>query len=231
MVAEVTMASENSAGVYSIGAVAKMLGIPVQTLRAWEDRYKQVVPVRGAGGQRLYSRDDVERLRFIREQTGAGLQPADAHRLLAQRSRESTEHQDGDRPETPDGAAAKFAVLLAERDPFAADFADYFLRTEGYTVRIVLDVAEAARCLEDDRPTLLVVDLMISGGAGLDLCHRARESGTTAILAISTIASRDDALDCGADVFLQKPVDPDQLVATVGDLLGASTYARRGARV
>jgi DNA-binding transcriptional MerR regulator len=231
MVAEVTMASESSTGVYSIGAVAKMLGIPVQTLRAWEDRYKQVVPVRGAGGQRLYSRDDVERLRFIREQTGAGLQPADAHRLLAQRSRESTEHRDEDRPEVPDRAAAKFAVLVAERDPFAADFAEYFLRTEGYTVRIVLDVAEAARCLEDDRPTLLVVDLMISGGAGLALCRRARESGTAAILAISAIDSRDDALDCGADAFLQKPVDPDQLVATVRDLLGASTYARRGARV
>jgi DNA-binding transcriptional MerR regulator len=231
MVAEVTMASESSTGVYSIGAVAKMLGIPVQTLRAWEDRYKQVVPVRGAGGQRLYSRDDVERLRFIREQTGAGLQPADAHRLLAQRSRESTEHRDDDSPEVPDRAAAKFAVLVAERDPFAADFAEYFLRTEGYTVRIVLDVAEAARCLEDDRPTLLVVDLMISGGAGLALCRRARESGTAAILAISAIDSRDDALDCGADAFLQKPVDPDQLVATVRDLLGASTYARRGARV
>jgi len=231
MVAEVTMASENSAGVYSIGAVARMLGIPVQTLRAWEDRYKQVVPVRGAGGQRLYSRDDVERLRFIREQTGAGLQPADAHRLLAQRSRESTEYQDSDRPETRDRAAARFAVLLAERDPFAADFAEYFLRTEGYTVRIVLDVAEAARCLEDDRPTLLVVDLMISGGAGLDLCQRAREGGTTAILAISAIDSRDEALDCGADAFLQKPVDPDLLVATVRDLLGAPTYARRGARV
>ncbi len=98
-------------------------------------------------------------------------------------------------------------------------------------MRIVLDVAEAARCLEDDRPTLLVVDLMISGGAGLDLCQRAREGGTTAILAISAIDSRDEALDCGADAFLQKPVDPDLLVATVRDLLGAPTYAGRGARV
>src|SRR6266566_8851781 len=117
MVAEVAMASENATGVYSIGAGARMLGIPVQTLRAWEDRYKQVVPVRGAGGQRLYSRDDVERLRFIREQTGAGLQPADAHRLLAQRSRESIEHGTDERPEPRDGDVARFAVLLAERDP------------------------------------------------------------------------------------------------------------------
>jgi len=231
MVAEVAMASENATGVYSIGAVAKMLGIPVQTLRAWEDRYKQVVPVRGAGGQRLYSRNDVERLRFIREQTGAGLQPADAHRLLAQRSRESIEHGTDERPEPRDGDVARFAVLLAERDPFAADFAEHFLRAEGYAVRIVLDAAEAVRCLDGDPPSLLVVDLMISGGAGLELCRRARERGSMAILAVSALDSRDDALDCGADAFLQKPIDPDQLVATVRDLLGASAYQRRGARV
>jgi len=87
------------------------------------------------------------------------------------------------------------------------------------------------RCLDGDPPSLLVVDLMISGGAGLELCRRARERGSMAILAVSALDSRDDALDCGADAFLQKPIDPDQLVATVRDLLGASAYQRRGARV
>ena len=52
-------------GVYSIGAVAKMLGIPAQTLRSWEDRYGEVVPERSAGGQRLYSRDEVDQPRFL----------------------------------------------------------------------------------------------------------------------------------------------------------------------
>lgn len=219
------MASEGSTGVYSIGAVAKMLGIPVQTLRAWEDRYKQIVPARSAGGQRLYSRDDVDRLRFIREQTEAGLQPADAHRVLAQRSRETTDDQ------TLDSDAAVFAILLAERDPFAADFADYFLRTEGYTVRIVLDAAEAAQSIDDDRPNLVVIDMLISGGAGLELCRKAREHSSIPILAVSVVDLRDDALNCGADAFLQKPFDPLQFVSTVRDLLGTSAYLRRGARV
>jgi DNA-binding transcriptional MerR regulator len=231
MVAEVTMASEGSTAVYSIGAVAKMLGIPVQTLRAWEDRYKQIVPARSAGGQRLYSRDDVDRLRFIREQTEAGLQPADAHRVLAQRSRESTEDHAAGRPDSLDGESGRFAILLAERDPFAADFADYFLRTEGYTVRIVLDAAEAAQSLDDDRPNLLVIDLLISGGAGLELCRKARENSSIPILASSAVDLRDDALDCGADAFLQKPMDPLQFVSTVRDLLGTSAYLRRRVRV
>ena len=76
--------ADRTDGIYSIGAVARMLGIAAQTLRAWEERYQQIVPARSSGGQRLYSRDQVDELRFVREQMDQGLQPADAHRLLAE---------------------------------------------------------------------------------------------------------------------------------------------------
>jgi DNA-binding transcriptional MerR regulator len=46
--------------VYSISAVARMLGVPVATIRTWEDRYEVVVPERSAGGHRLYRREQVE---------------------------------------------------------------------------------------------------------------------------------------------------------------------------
>ena len=117
-------------------------------------------------------------------------------------------------------------ILLAERDPYAADFADYFLRTEGYTARIVLDAAEAGQVLDADPPDLVVIDLMISGGAGLALCRATRERGGIPILAVSALASGDAALEAGADAFLQKPVDPLQFVSTVRDLLGTSAYLR-----
>jgi DNA-binding transcriptional MerR regulator len=222
------MATED-AGVYSIGAVAKMLDIPVQTLRSWEDRYREVVPVRSAGGQRLYSRDDVERLRFIREQTQAGLQPADAHRLLAERTRERSRPDDGSGPQDGDGSGVQ--VLLAERDPYAASAEDYFLRTEGYTVRSVLDAARAEQIIEDNPPNVLVVDLMISGGAGLALCRTARDRTSIGIVAISAVDCRDDAVRAGVDAFLLKPFDPLQFVSTVRDLLGTSAYLRRGAQL
>jgi DNA-binding transcriptional MerR regulator len=221
--------SVNAGGVYSIGAVAKMLGIPAQTLRSWEDRYKEVVPARSAGGQRLYSRADVERLRFIREQTQAGLHPADAHRLLAERTRERARPDDDLGPHH--GAGASYAVLLAERDPYAASFEDYFLRTEGYTVRSVLDAAEAEQIIEDDPPSVLVVDLMISGGAGLAVCRTARNRESISILAISAVDFGDEALRCGVDAFLRKPVDPLQFVSTVRDLLGTSAYLRHEAQL
>lgn len=69
---------------YSISAVGHMVGLPVATLRTWEDRYALVVPDRNASGHRLYSRDQVEQLRFIRTRMAQGLGVADAHRLLAE---------------------------------------------------------------------------------------------------------------------------------------------------
>jgi DNA-binding transcriptional MerR regulator len=212
-------------GIYGIGAVARMLGVPAQTLRAWEDRYQQIVPVRSAGGQRLYSRDQVDQLIFIRNQMQLGLQPADAHRVLAQQGNEPASA-----PTEPHGGVREDAattVLLAERDPYAAEFADYFLRTEGYVVRIVLDAAAAADTLREDPPSLLVVDLLISGGAGLALCRTARETGSVPVLAVSAVDSRDEAMSAGAEAFMVKPLDPLQFVSTVRDLLGTSAYLRQ----
>ena len=41
--------TDRTDAIYSIGAVARMLGVPAQTLRAWEERYQQIVPARAAG--------------------------------------------------------------------------------------------------------------------------------------------------------------------------------------
>jgi DNA-binding transcriptional MerR regulator len=207
-------------GIYSIGAVARMLGVPTQTLRSWEDRYQQIVPTRSSGGQRLYSRDQVDQLSFIRNQIEQGLQPADAHRLLVQQR-----HKDA--ASIPVGVDVATTVLLAERDPYAAEFAEYFLRTEGYVVRIVLEPAAAAEILRDEPPSVLVVDLLISGGAGLALCRTARDNGPVPVLAVSVVDSRDQALAAGAEAFLLKPLDPLQFVSTVRDLVGTSAFLRQ----
>src|SRR3984893_5288400 len=70
--------------VYSIGAVAQMLEVPASTLRAWEERYGVIVPHRSGGSQRLYSRNQLELLRFIKRQLESGMSAADAHRVLSQ---------------------------------------------------------------------------------------------------------------------------------------------------
>jgi DNA-binding transcriptional MerR regulator len=202
---------------YSIGAVARMVGVPPATLRTWEDRYGVVQPVRSEGGHRLYSRQDVERLRFVAERVREGISPGDAHRLLSGAS--------GNLPLPAGDAGERIVILLAERDPYAAEFAEYFLKTEGFEVVLAMDAADAADALAADRPQLAVVDLLISGGSGLELCRNVHARGIP-VLAVSSVAARDAALEAGAAAFLQKPLEPLQLVSAVKDLLGKSAYLR-----
>ena len=114
--------------------------------------------------------------------------------------------------------------MLAERDPYAAEFAEFFLQTEGYEVALALDADDAALKFEQLLPQLAVIELLISGGAGAQLCQRLKEAGVPACLVISTLDARDQALAAGADAFLRKPLDPLQFVSTVKDLLGKSAF-------
>ena len=200
---------------YSIGAVARMVRVPPATLRTWEERYGLVEPVRSAGGHRLYSRQDVERLRFVADRVREGISPGDAHRLLTEAS--------GNLPLAAPDPGTRIVILLAERDPYAAEFAEYFLKTEGFDVVLALDAADAVGAVEADRPQLAIIDLLISGGAGLELCRDVHARGIP-VLALSSIATRDAALEAGASAFLQKPLEPLLLVSAVRDLLGTSSF-------
>jgi CheY-like chemotaxis protein len=195
-----------------------MLGIPAATIRNWEERYRAIVPERSPGGHRLYSRDQMEQLRFIAAEVSRGLSAADAHRLLADQS-------EGAQSLATDGrnGGTRLLVLLAERDPVAADLAGFFLRTEGYEVHLALAVGDAEEQWLESSPQLAIVELMISGGRGAELCRRLKqENEAGAVLAISVLQARDEALAAGADAFLQKPLDPLEFVSTVKDLLGTS---------
>ena len=204
-------------GVYSIGAVARMLGVPVATIRNWEERYGRIVPERSAGGHRLYSPDQVEQLRVVAAHISEGLSAADAHRLLAEAAA-----GDDVRPATDATTARRqLVVLVAERDPVGADLDRFFLRQEGYEVSVALTADEAEERWLASRPDLVIVELMISGGRGADLCRRFKRRAGGPVLAVSVLDARDEALAAGADGFLRKPFDPGELVSTASDLLSA----------
>ncbi len=198
---------------YSIGAVARMTGVAVGTLRTWEERYGLVVASRSAGGQRRYSRDQLEQLMFVAREVGTGMSPGDAHRLLADRGSTATG--------TPEGTTGGVLILLAERDPYAASYLDYFLRTEGYRVELAGDAEEAERRFASLSPQVVIVELLLSGGLGGALVQQLKASGVL-VIAISPLAAADISAELGADAFLQKPIDPVVLLSTVRDLLGTS---------
>jgi CheY-like chemotaxis protein len=197
-----------------------MLGVDASTLRAWEDRYGMVVPHRSEGGQRVYSRDELDHLRFVVKAMEGGSSAADAHRLLEE------ELQVAGNVSQPEPGALEVAILLAERDRYAADLAEYFLRTEGYDVSVAFDPAAVREAAAVRHPDLIVVELMMAGG-GLDLCRELAQSGQRPVLAVSALDLAEEALRAGASAFLPKPLDPLHLVSTVRDLLGESALTRR----
>jgi DNA-binding transcriptional MerR regulator len=217
------MARESDPPIYSIGAVARMLDVPASTLRAWEERYALITPTRSEGAHRLYSRGQVEKLRFIKSRIESGVSAADAHRLLADQLRE------GHVPAQPTAGfiGGRPLILIAELDSYAADLAEYFLRTEGWDVVIALDATQAKLHFEERSPDVVLLDLLLTGGAGFRLLHEFTEKHTAQVVAVSSLDSAGEAMAAGAAAFLRKPLDPLTLLSTIHDLLGSSALVER----
>jgi DNA-binding transcriptional MerR regulator len=208
-------------GIYSIGSVARMLGLSQPAIRTWEDRYGLIVAERSEGGRRLYTRDQLEQLQFVKERLDEGLSAADAHRLLAER--QAGPHPMMERTANP---PERLLVLLAYRDRLGAELNESFLRAEGYEVEVALTAEDAEEKFASQDPALSIVELMISGGIGRELCERLKKRRGTPLLCISTLDLREQALQAGADAFLKKPLEPVELLATVSNLLGRNGLMR-----
>jgi DNA-binding transcriptional MerR regulator len=212
------MEGQGSRPIYSISAVARMVSVPGATLRTWEERYALVVPDRNASGHRLFSRGQVEQLRFVKMRMTEGMSAADAHRLLAER-------MDTGLPVVAAGGhPPRLLILLAERDPYAAEFQEYFLKTEGFEVEVALGDEAVRQSFLDNSPSLVVVELLISGGVGFSLCRFFKQNRDVPVIAVSVLECQDQAIEAGADAFLLKPLEPLQFVSTVRDLLGSSAF-------
>jgi DNA-binding response OmpR family regulator len=156
----------------------------------------------------------------------AGVSASDAHRLLDQ------DLEAGRAPAAPAGEVGQSRplILIAERDAYAAELAEYLLRTEGYQVSIATDAQQTRQLFAQRAPDLVVIDLLISGGAGFRLCAELRAESNTQVLAVASIDAADEAIALGASAFLRKPLEPLALLSTVRDLLGTSALARNGKR-
>lgn len=111
-------------------------------------------------------------------------------------------------------------ILLAERDPFSAELTEHFLRSEGYDVKLEFDPDEALAIAIKHPPNLAIVDMLIAGAKGQRLCSQLLERTARPVVAISSLASADAAFAVGVSAFLQKPIEPLQLIATIHELLG-----------
>ncbi|MGB8707387.1 MAG: response regulator [Dehalococcoidia bacterium] len=118
-------------------------------------------------------------------------------------------------------------ILIIEDDPGTTRFLVYTLEHEGYKVLSVTDGLEGLKKAGDEHPDLIILDVMLPGMDGYEVCHRLRQKSetlTVPVLMVSGRARQDDkniGLRMGADVYLCKPVDPQAILAEVGTLLAS----------
>ncbi|MFD7451713.1 response regulator transcription factor [Kitasatospora sp. NPDC059827] len=114
-------------------------------------------------------------------------------------------------------------VLIAEDDRAIRDSLTRALTLEGYRVRIAADGTQTLAVLAEQRPDVLVLDVMMPAPDGLEVCRRMRAAGDrTPVLMLTArveIPDRIAGLDAGADDYLVKPFDVDELFARLRALL------------
>lgn len=157
--------AESGLPLFSIGAVSRMLALSAATIRTWETRYGLVTPKRSEGGQRLYSRDQVDQLRFVKDEVDHGRRPGEAHRLLSERVARGDSF-----------GGTRMRVLVAESKLGAAQLLRELLGNDGFEVLLAADPASADRAVEELGPALVVIDT--SDGDFDDLADRLRAAGT-----------------------------------------------------
>jgi two-component system response regulator MtrA len=107
-------------------------------------------------------------------------------------------------------------VLVVDDDPALAEMLGIVLRTEGFEPSFVADGDRAMAAFRSTKPDLVLLDLMLPGTDGIDVCRQIRaESGTPIVM----LTARGDTIDvvlgleCGADDYIIKPFKPKELVA------------------
>lgn len=116
-------------------------------------------------------------------------------------------------------------LLLVEDDPALSELLEYRFSNEGYQVRVTSDGDEALLLAAEDVPDLILLDWMIEGTSGIEVCRRLRRNKTTSHVPIIMLTAReaeDDrvrGLETGADDYVTKPFSPRELLARVAAVM------------
>jgi two-component system response regulator MprA len=122
----------------------------------------------------------------------------------------------------PDVSPTLRRILVVDDDPMVATTVQRVLRPEGYDVDLANSGTAALEQAKDRRPDLVVLDVMMPGMDGLEVCRQLRAAGDLPILFLTArggTADRVRGLDTGADDYLVKPFDYAELLARVRALL------------
>ena len=122
-------------------------------------------------------------------------------------------------------AVTKPRLLLVEDDRALADLLMWHFNREGYDIVRTADGDEALLLADERTPDLVILDWMIEGVSGIEVCRRLRRRASTSAVPIIMLTARGEesdrirGLETGADDYVTKPFSPRELLARVGAVL------------
>lgn len=120
-------------------------------------------------------------------------------------------------------------ILIVEDDPSVLRATSYILEKEGYEVLSAQNGLEGLKKARDSNPDLLLLDVMLPGVDGFEICHSLRGEPETASLPILMFSAKGQESDkatglkVGADEYITKPVDREVLLSKVAAWLSAKS--------
>ena len=113
---------------------------------------------------------------------------------------------------------SKPRILIVEDEPGIVDFLEMGLRHEGFEVQSELDGLSGLRAFEATPPSLVILDIMLPGIDGMELCRRIRARSSVPVIMLTAkgdVESRVDGFGAGADDYIPKPFRFEELLARV----------------
>ncbi|WP_313885860.1 response regulator transcription factor [Fodinicola feengrottensis] len=125
-------------------------------------------------------------------------------------------------------------VLVVDDDLTVRDVMERYLTHAGYRVEVRGDGEAALAAIQADPPDLVVLDLMLPGLDGLEVCRQLRAKSSIPVIMLTALGEEEDrvlGLETGADDYVTKPFSPRELVLRIGsDRIGAASHRRASRR-
>ena len=175
----------------TLGQAAKYLGVAQSTIRKWSDGGR-LPAFYTPGGHRRFRRGDLDQFLDSSRGSGAGPRPL---------------------------------ILIVDDDPNLREFLRANLEMDGYQVREAGSAEEGLAALDEEPPDLILLDVMMPKVDGWEMLRLVRERHGVAAIPIVMFSGKVDEEDAeaakerGADAFIGKPFDPEQLLASTKQLL------------